>query len=523
MGVEIKYPVGEQSFKALRERECLYVDKTRFLERLLEKGSKYYFLARPRRFGKSLFLSMMKCFFEGRRELFTGLYADSMDWDWQPHPVLYLDLNQESYAKRESLSQVLENKLSEWEKFYGITPEIDNFSVRFESIIKTAYEKTGKGVVILVDEYDKPLVNNLHDEELFVSFREQLTTVYSNFKSSAEYIRLVFLTGVSRFALLSVFSGLNNITDISFTDAYSGICGISEKELVENFQPGMRAIAEKHGKTPEQVRDDLKKRYDGYHFSKRSEDIYNPYSLLNVMEEMEFGNFWIKSGIPTLLAQQLKKSGMDLGEVFNAQCFIEDLAGLDFETPRPIALLYQRGYLTIKGYDPESEVCTLGIPNNEVKAGFLNFLLPYYANFHGETSARFSVFKFVREFRSGDAEAVMQRLRSMFASIPYDMEMQCERNLHNALLMLMMLVGMEVRTELRTSSGRMDLFVKTDRYYYIIELKLNGSPRQALDQINDRRYALPFATDNREIIKIGVNFSSESRTIDGWEIERQGD
>lgn len=520
MANKVRYPVGQQSFKILRERDCLYVDKTQYIEKLLDDGSQYYFLGRPRRFGKSLFLSTMKCFFRAERHLFKGLYADSMDWDWQPHAVLYLDLNTESYRSSDTLTDVLCLNIERWEKEFGISPRIDNLSIRFSEVIRIAYEKTGKGVVILVDEYDKPLVNNLHDPELFTLFREQLTAVYSNFKSSASYIRMVFLTGVSRFAHLSVFSGLNNISDISFLDKYSAICGITEQELDDNFSVGMKRLAEKYKKTPEQVHEELKKQYDGYHFSDNSEDIYNPFSLLNVMEKEKFGSYWISSGFPTLLAQQLRRFDTDLSSVFGAKCFVDDLVGLDLDTPRPLALLYQTGYLTITNYNPDIDLYTLDIPNNEVRQGFLNFLLPYYANFGGEKNSRFFVYEFLTELRDGNIEAFMTRLQSMFAAVPYDMHMDNERNVHNALLMLMMLLGMDVQTEYKTSNGRIDLFIKTERYYYIMELKFDKSAREALDQINDRDYALPFATDDRQVIKIGINFSSESRTLTDWLAEK---
>lgn len=512
----VKYPVGQQSFERLRKEGYLYVDKTEFIERIVESGSNYYFLGRPRRFGKSLFLSTLSCFFEGKRELFKGLYADSMDWDWQEYPVLYLDLNTESYSTEESLPEVIEFNLRKWEEHYGIKTVTDNLSLRFKNIIESVSEITGKEVVILVDEYDKPLVNNIHNRVQADRFREQLAAIYSNFKTCADHIRLVFLTGVSRFGKLSVFSGLNNIRDISFDNEFSDICGISEKELTDNFGQGIAELAAAEGISGEETLAELKRRYDGYHFARVSKDIYNPFSLLSVFESKAFRNYWIESGMPTLLAQQLRKFDVDLASMFEAECFEEDLRNLDMDTPRPLALLYQTGYLTIRDYDRRLRLYTLRLPNEEVKEGFLNFLLPYYANFHGETSSRFSVHRFVSEMRDGDVDAFMKRLESMFASVPYDMAMDSERNLHNALLMLMILVGLDVQAEYRTSDGRIDLFVKTDRFYYIIELKTDSSARAALDQIERMDYALPFATDSRRVIKIGVNFSTQHRRITEW-------
>lgn len=518
MEKKVRYPVGQQSFRMLRQRDCLYVDKTRFLEKLLDRGSQYYFLARPRRFGKSLLLSMMKSFFLGERELFKGLYADTMSWDWEPHPVLYLDLNIESYREPASLEQVVGNSLRGWEREYGISPEDSNLSVRFSNVIQAAYDKTGKGVVILVDEYDKPLVNNLNDEERFVFFREQLTAVYSNFKSSADQIRMVFLTGVSRFAHLPVFSGLNNISDITFLDDYSDICGITESELVSNFQTGMSSIGEKYGKSFEAVHAELKQRYDSYHFSKSSPDIYNPYSLLNVMETREMENYWIKSGMPTLLEHQLKRFNVDLKELFETRCSQRMLEGLDFDSPNPVALLYQTGYLTIKSYS--SGIFTLGLPNEEVKEGFLSYLLPRYARIEGGDT-EFFVYMFIEELREGRVDDFMRRLKGMFASVPYQMELDNEKNLHNALLMLTLLLGIKVQAEYSTSDGRIDMVLGTERYLYIIELKVDRTAEDALNQINAKDYALPFTVDGREIIKVGVNFSTKTRTISDWAVERK--
>lgn len=445
--------------------------------------------------------------------MFKGLYADTMTWDWRPRPVLYLDLNSHSYQPKDSLVKLLNAKLVEWENEYEIEPVDEDVSIRFGNIIKTAYQKTGEKVIILVDEYDKPLVNNLHDGEMFVHFREQLTAVYSNFKSSADYIRMVFLTGVSRFAHLSVFSGLNNITDITFLDEYAAICGITEQELADNFQPGMQAIAEKEGTTAQEIHDKLKQRYDGYHFTKRCPDIYNPYSLLNVMESRELQNYWIKSGTPTLLEQQLKRFDVDLEELFSIECSQRKLEGLDFDSPDPVALFYQTGYLTIKDFD--SGIFTLGLPNEEVREGFLSYLLPKYAKIDGGDT-EFFIYKFVKELRQGKVDEFMKRMQSMFAAVPYQMELHNERNLHNVMLMLVMLLGIKVKAEYSTSAGRIDMLLETDRYVYVIELKIDKTASEALSQIKEKNYALPFAADGRQVVKIGVNFSTQTRTITDW-------
>ena len=414
----VRYPIGQQSFEELRERNCLYVDKTRFIEEIVEGGGQYYFLGRPRRFGKSLFLNTLQCFFEGKRHLFKGLHADSMGWDWEPYPVLKLDLNIEKYKTPDALDAVIEKTLREWERRYGITPEIDNPSVRFSDIIRTASEKTGKGVVILVDEYDKPLVNNLHNKENFEYCRNRLAALYSNFKSGADHIRLVFLTGVSRFAHLSVFSDLNNIRDISFNEDYAAICGITETELKANFRTGIGRLAARYRRDEDQIIDRLRTYYDGYRFSEEETYLFNPYSLLNAMEDRKFGKYWIASGTPTLLLEEMKRFDVDLQSLLNTRYNQEDLSGLDLDNPNPVALFFQTGYLTIKDFDFDTNLYTLGLPNEEVKTGFLEFLLPNYLN-TGNQKAPFLVSEFVREFREGDTEGFMHRLQSLFASVSY--------------------------------------------------------------------------------------------------------
>lgn len=364
-----KYPVGEQSFEALREEGFLYVDKTQFISRLVNHG-KYYFLGRPRRFGKSLFLSMLRCFFEGKRHLFKGLSVDEMEWPWDKYPVLYLDLNYDRYKNENSLDDTITNNLEEWEYEYEVERIAPTISLRFRNIIRAAHEKTGKRVVILVDEYDKPLVNNINDDKLYRFHQDKLSSIYSNFKSSSDHIQLVFLTGVSRFGKVSIFSGLNNIDDISFDDRYNDICGISEEEIHAYFSEGISKLASKFNKTNDEIRALLKKNYDGYRFSPFGKDIYNPFSILKAMDKGMFDYFWIESGKPTLLAEQLTRFNVDLRTQLNSKCTKEDLMGIDLDSPRAAALLYQTGYLTIKHYNEQTRLFTLGLPNEEVTQAF---------------------------------------------------------------------------------------------------------------------------------------------------------
>ncbi len=373
-----EYPIGLQDFKTIRDDNYIYVDKTSYIEQLIKKKTRYCFLARPRRFGKSLFLSTLQYFFEGKRDLFKGLYADSMDWTWDEYPVLRLDLNSDSYKEAGRLDILLDNIFSKWENVYEISKEAGSFATRFQNIIEAAHEKTGRQVVILVDEYDKPLVANINNKDNIDHYRDKLSSVYANFKSSAEHIRLVFLTGVSRFSKLSIFSDLNNISDISFDDEYADICGITEKEMMDNFHSGIMALAEGNEISYDLACENLKKNYDGYRFAKNGSDIYNPWSLLNCLDKKDIANFWNDTGMPRLVAETLKRVHADLEAMFDSYCTVDDLKGLDLLSPQPLALLYQTGYLTIKSYHPKIKRYRLGIPNNEVKDGLFKVLLPYY-------------------------------------------------------------------------------------------------------------------------------------------------
>lgn len=520
MEVKVKYPLGQQDFKTLRDRGLVYIDKTDFVRKIAEEGSQYYFLARPRRFGKSLFLSTLQYFFEGRRELFTGLAVDSMDWGWESHPVLRLDLNTESYESRGHLDILLDSMLQKWEQEYEIDSIAGSLSSRFRNIIESAHKMTGRQVVILVDEYDKPLVANIHNKENIDHYRERLSSLYSNFKSSAEHIRLVFLTGVSRFSKLSVFSDLNNIVDISFIDEYADICGITEREMLYNLQPGIARLAEKNGITTEEALTELKSNYDGYRFAENGSDIYNPWSLLNALSFTKISNYWNDTGMPRLVAKTLKRVNADLEEMFDIFCTQDDLKGLDLLTPQPLALLYQTGYLTIKEYNPRIKRYRLGIPNREVKDGLYKVLLPYYVQCRTEEEPKKIVGDMVMHFILGDADKAMKCMQAYFAGVHFKMRMDNENNFHNAFFLLTDLIGLETEIESATSDGQIDITIKTDDYIYVIELKYDGSAEQALRQIEEKKYDRKYQTDSRQIIRIGVNFSSETRCIEDWKIER---
>ncbi|MDE5586385.1 MAG: ATP-binding protein [Muribaculaceae bacterium] len=515
---KVKYAIGDQDFKSLREGECLYIDKTLYIDRIINSGTKYYFLARPRRFGKSLFLSTLRYFFEGRRELFKGLYIDSTDWDWEPYPVLYIDLNTDKFAEQGILDGVMDRMFREWEKKYDITAMDSDHSQRFATIIKVAHEKTGRQVVILVDEYDKPLSGNLRKSDNFEHYRTKLASIYSNLKSSAEHIRLVLLTGISRFSKLSVFSDLNNLSDISFSDEFADICGITERELLNNFQTGISMLAKKYRTSYEDMQARLKKDYDGYRFAPEGSDIYNPWSILRVMKEVRLGDYWADTGAPTIIAEALRDADVDLERILNARWRLRRLAGLDLLNADPTALLYQTGYLTMSEYDLNTDTVRLKVPNEEVTKALFNDLLGYYVITRRREAAAV-VEDIIYAIQDGEPETMMRNLDAFFAGIPYDLKMDNENNFHNAFYILVTLLGIDTKAEVHTSDGRIDLLIETPRYIYIIELKHDATPEQALCQIEEKQYARKFATDSRRLFKIGVSFSSATRRIEAWKIE----
>ena len=516
-----KYPLGQQDFKTLRERGLVYIDKTDFVRKMVEDGTQYFFLARPRRFGKSLFLSTLQYFFEGQRELFKGLAVESMIWDWEPYPVLRLDLNPEEYKEQGGLDILYNDTFKKWEEKYGITEIGGSFSSRFRNIIEAAHKKTGKQVVILVDEYDKPLVENIHNKGNIDHYRSMLSSVYSNFKSSAEHIRLVFLSGVSRFGKLSVFSDLNNLDDISFADEYADICGITQREMLDNLQQGISRFAEANDIGIDSAFRQLKKNYDGYRFAEKGSDIYNPWSLLYALRYSKIENKWNDTGMPKIVANTLKRVNADLESMFDTYCTLDDLKGLDLVTPQPLALLYQTGYLTIKSYHPKIKRYRLGIPNEEVKKGLFNVLLPYYTKCRSDEEPKKLIGDMVVYFILGQPDKAMKCMQAYFAGVHYKMKMENENNFHNAFFLLMDLIGLETKAESATSDGSIDITVKTDDYIYVIELKYDGSADEALQQIDDKKYDRKYQMDGRSIIRIGVNFSYQTRCIEGWKIQKE--
>ena len=511
------YPIGIQNFEKLRQGGYVYVDKTELIYRLVKTGS-YYFLSRPRRFGKSLLISTLLAYFEGKKELFSGLAMERLEKDWIKRPVLHLDLNIEKYDRPESLDNILDKSLTQWEKMYGAEPSERSFSLRFAGVIQRACEQSGQRVAILVDEYDKPMLQAIGNTELQASFRSTLKPFYGVLKTMDGSIQFALLTGVTKFGKVSVFSDLNNLDDISMRDIYTSICGISEEELHDYFEEDIHSFATVQNMTYEEACAELKECYDGYHFVPDSSGIYNPFSLLNAFKYRQIDNYWFETGTPTYLVELLKKHHYDLDRMAHEETDSDTLNSIDSTSDNPIPVIYQSGYLTIKGYDRRFRLYRLGFPNREVEEGFIRFLLPFYASVD-KMESPFQIKKFVDEVMAGDYDAFFRRLSSFFADVPYELASDLERHYQNVLFIVFKLIGFYVEAEYRTSDGRIDLVLKTDRFIYVMEFKLDGTAEEALRQINEKQYARPFEADGRKLFKIGINFSKETRTIERWIVE----
>lgn len=514
-----KLPIGIQSFEELRREGYLYVDKTALVYDLVTTG-KPYFLSRPRRFGKSLLLSTLEAYFKGKKELFEGLAIGQLEKEWKQHPVLHLDLNAEKYDSLERLEAMLEKQLVGWETLYQVDKGTMTHSGRFSTVIEKAKEQTGLGVVVLIDEYDKPLLRTFHDEELQKQFRSTLMAFYTVLKSADPWLKFVFITGVTKFAQVGVFSELNQLKDISMHPRFTTLCGLTQREIADTFAPELYELAEATGMTAEQAMEELTHRYDGYSFEEdQKERMYNPFSVLSALDARKFGNYWFATGTPTFLAEMLKETHYDLRKLDGIEVTASSLTDDRANARNPVAMIYQSGYLTIKDYNRRFQLYTLGYPNDEVRYGFLSFMTPYYTGVSGE-DATFNIQRFIMELESGQVDAFLQRLRAFFADIPYDLSEDKERHYQVVFYLVAKLMGQFTQVEVRSARGRADMVVKTDRYIYVFEFKLDGTVEEALAQIDDRGYLIPYSVDGRELIKIGANFSKEKRNIDRWEVVR---
>ena len=514
----MKYPIGVQDFYDLRSNGWVYVDKTALVHRLVSTG-KYYFLSRPRRFGKSLLLSTLKAYFEGKKELFEGLAIADLEKDWTEYPVIHLDLNAKPFTKVQDLHDLLHDQLTVYEREYNSEAVDKSSEGRFRHLIRSIKEETGKKVVVLIDEYDKPILQAIGNEELQDQFRNTLKAFYGVLKSADADLRFTMLTGVTKFGKVSVFSDLNNLNDISMDERFVEVCGITEAELHQYFDEEIDALAQQNRQTKEEAYAELRKRYDGYHFCENSVGMYNPFSVLNTLEKRSYKDYWFATGTPTYLVELLKKSGFELQALSNYETSESALSSIHRADINPIPVLFQSGYLTIKGYDEEFGVYKLDYPNEEVRQGFIEFLLPYYT--YCQTSAQKTIVRdFVLSLRGGDADKFMRLMQSLLADTPYELIRELENHYQNVMYIITKLMGFYVQAEYRTSRGRIDLLIGTDKYIYIIELKFEGSAEEALNQIQTKDYALPFATDGREIIRIGANVSRETRNIEEWVVTR---
>ena len=507
-------PIGIQDFESLINDGYLYVDKTALMYRLVSTG-RYYFLSRPRRFGKSLLISTLKAYFLGKKDLFKGLAVEQLEQKWTVHPVLHLDLNTDNYDSKAALDDRIALSLDNWEKLYGRNELEKSFGARFEGVIQRAYEKTGERVVILVDEYDKPLLQAIGDDKLQDTFRTTLKSFYGALKSKDDCIKFAMLTGVTKFGKVSVFSDLNNLKDISLDNRYYNLCGIDEGELHGVFEPYVQRLADSQNITLDKAYSELKRNYDGYHFSKNMVGMYNPFSLLNAFDSLEIGNYWFETGTPSYLVELMQDQDMKLWNITKKLVSSDVLNSVDIATTEPISVIFQSGYLTIKGYKNEYDGYLLGFPNEEVKRGFLRYLIPRYTSVRPSDTA-FEIESFVEEVKGGDISGFMTRLESFFANTPYDLIKDTENHYQNVLFILCNLCGLYTKAEFHTSNGRVDMTIETPDYVYVFEFKYNGTAEEAMSQIKEKNYAQPFLASGKKIALIGANFSGETRNIEKY-------
>ena len=512
------YPIGRQNFENLRNEGFVYVDKTALIYKLVKEGS-VYFLSRPRRFGKSLLLSTLEAYFTGKKELFKGLAIEQLEKDWFEYPVLHMDLNAEKYNSIGELENIISTYLREWEEKYD-SKEADNtsLSLRFRAVIRAAKEKTGRGVAVLIDEYDKPILQAIGNPSLQEQFRNMLKAFYGVLKSADADLKFALLTGVTKFGKVSVFSDLNNLMDISMSPRFHNICGITVEELHTVFDEEIGELAAANNQTKEEAYAQLRTNYDGYHFTHSTCGLYNPFSILWTLSEKRYGSYWFNTGTPTYLVELIKKADFNIEELSNYVASEDQLNSIHVDDIDPIPVLYQSGYLTVADYDNRFDLFTLNYPNEEVKAGFINFLLPFYSRVK-EKQAQAIISKFVTAIETGKADDFMRQLQSLMAGTPYELIKDLENHYQNVIYIITKLMGLYVQAEYRTINGRIDLLIGTKEFLYIIELKFNGTAAEAMEQINNKEYSLPFEQQNRTIIKIGAKVSRETRNIENWIVE----
>ena len=517
---ELQYPVGMATFSELIEDGYVYVDKTAYIRPLLRQG-KFKFLSRPRRFGKSLLLSTLEAYFEGRRYLFKGLAADSMDLDWTPSPVLHFDFNAENYADVDGLHKILNRFLGRYEKQYAVSDIDDSLAGRFANLIQHVSESTGRKVVILIDEYDKPLLDIEENKGLYDKNQRMLKSFFGNLKSMDRYIRFAFITGVARFSRVSIFSDLNNLDDISMDKAYADICGWSEEELLRYFRPGIEDLAEERDDDFDETLTALRDYYDGYLFALKGSRLYNPYSVLKALKKQEIDPYWFDSGTPTFLARRIRNRGMYPPDLNGQTCTRDELIAVGLHDRNPIPLMFQTGYLTIAGYDRDTGLYELRFPNREVEKGFYQQLLPMYVPEVDDPQSPFRFTHFRKDLVEGRPGDFMKRLATMLKALPY--EDHKESTYRAVTFLIAVLSGTPALAEHHGYRGRSDLEVFAGRNIYIFEFKYNKSVQEAMDQIHSRDYAGRYAMDSQQVYLIGANFieDADNRKLE-YEIEALG-
>ena len=514
------YPIGIQTFERIRKEDKLYIDKTEYIYRMAHTSGTYFFLGRPRRFGKSLLVTTMQSYFEGKKELFKGLAIEKLEKEWTEYPVLHFDMSGGKHMDKEQLEEYLDYRLQEEEKKWGVTKPVKGANNRLIDLINTAYEKSGKQVVVLIDEYDAPMLDVVHEKEQLDMLRNMMRNFYSPLKYSEAKLRFVFLTGITKFSQVIIFSELNNIINISMSDEYAGICGITKEELLTQMSEDIDELAKSQELTREETIAELKENYDGYHFSAKSPDVYNPFSLLNCFSTREFGAYWFSSGTPTYLIKMMRKFKVmptNISKMYaKSSAFDAPTENMTAITP----LLYQSGYLTIKGYDKFSKLYTLDLPNKEIKVGLFESLLPNYLEGMFAQNGDVAIAQMSVLIRQDNMDGALQLLQTFLGTVPYCNVTNYEGHYQKMLYIIFsLLTGYVVDVEVHTPKGRLDIVMLTHTRLYIIELKLNKNAQAALQQINLKNYAQRFALCGKPVSKVGINFDSTTGNIEDWVIE----
>ena len=512
-----KCPLGVQTFEKVILEDLLYVDKTQYIYSLAQ-NYKYVFLSRPRRFGKSLLASTLHSYFAGKKELFKGLAIERLETEWAEHPVLHFDMSLGKHMGKEQLERFLGERLAFEERKYGIENPAKDINDRLTNLIAIAFEKTGRKVVVIIDEYDAPLLDVVHEDELLPQLRQVMRNFYSPLKACDPYLRFVFLTGITKFSQMSIYSDLNNLTNISMDEEYAGICGITEEELTAQLADYVEAIAESQGKTHEEALRQLKQNYDGYHFSWPSPDIFNPFSLLNALSDKRVGSYWFASGTPTYLIEMMRKFGVAPSQIGRTRAMA---SAFDAPTERMtslIPLLYQSGYTTIKDYNPISGLYTLDIPNNEIRIGLMESLLPNYVQ-SAANEGLTAIADMYMALLEGDLDGMLRQLQQFLLTVPYCDNTNYEGHYQQMLYVIFSLLGRYVDVEVRTATGRVDMVMQAFGKLYLFELKLNRSAAAAMQQINLNDYPARFSQCGLPIVKVGINFDTATRTLSDWVIE----